>query len=231
MELGGCAPFIVLPDANLDVALEAAVAAKTRSNGEACNAANTFYVHSSLAEEFATRLAERFAALRVGDGLEPGVTIGALVSAGQRREVAALVDAAVADGARLLTGGVVPSGPGYFYPPTVLAGVPASSAILTTEIFGPVAPVTVFETVDEALTRANSVDVGLAGYAFTSDMALVQRLARELEVGLLAINTGPISNAAAPFGGTKRSGMGREGGPEGITDYLETLYLGLPRRL
>jgi succinate-semialdehyde dehydrogenase/glutarate-semialdehyde dehydrogenase len=230
MELGGCAPFIVFADADMDVALAAAVVAKTRSNGEACNAANTFYVHSSIADEFAARLAERLAKLRVGDGLTEGVELGPLVSADQRATVATLVEAAIADGARVLTGGQVSDGPGFFYPPTVLAGVPAGAAILRTEIFGPVAPVTSFETVDEVLTRANAVEVGLAGYIATRDMALVQRCAQDLEVGMLAVNTGPISNAAAPFGGVKKSGLGREGGPEGIAEYLDTIYVGLPRQ-
>jgi succinate-semialdehyde dehydrogenase/glutarate-semialdehyde dehydrogenase len=229
MELGGCAPFIVFADADLDVAVDSAVAAKTRSNGEACNAANTFYAQAGVAEEFARRLAERFAAIEVGDGLEPGVGLGPLVSRGQRQTVAELVDSAVHDGARPLTGGSVPPGAGYFYPPTVLAGVPEGSAVVTTEIFGPVAPVTPFETVDEVLARANAVDVGLAGYVYTRDMALVQRCVRELEVGMLAVNTGPISNAAAPFGGIKHSGLGREGGPEGIQEYVDSLYVGIPR--
>ncbi|MDR0626864.1 MAG: NAD-dependent succinate-semialdehyde dehydrogenase [Bifidobacteriaceae bacterium] len=229
MELGGCAPFIVFADADLDAAVAAAVVAKTRSNGEACNAANTFYVHESLVTDFSVRLAERFAALTVGDGLNPGVDLGPLVSAGQRRDVDSLVAAAIAAGAEVLTGGAPVDGPGFFYQPTVLGSVPKDAAILTTEIFGPVAPVTSFETVDEVLARANSVDVGLAGYIYTRDIKLVQRCARELEVGMLAVNTGPISNAAAPFGGIKRSGLGREGGPEGFEEYLDTIYVGLPR--
>ncbi|MDR3359447.1 MAG: NAD-dependent succinate-semialdehyde dehydrogenase [Bifidobacteriaceae bacterium] len=229
MELGGCAPFIVFADADLDVAVSAAVAAKTRSNGEACNAANTFYVHESLASAFAEALAAELAQLRVGDGLAAGVQLGPLVSAGQRSDVAALVDDAVRSGAAALTGGRAPEGPGFFYQPTVLADVPADAAILTTEIFGPVAPITAFSDVDEVLARANAVDVGLAGYVCTSSMALAQRCARELEIGMLAVNSGPISNAAAPFGGVKQSGLGREGGPEGIAEYLEMVYVGLPR--
>ncbi|MDR1188839.1 MAG: NAD-dependent succinate-semialdehyde dehydrogenase [Bifidobacteriaceae bacterium] len=229
MELGGCAPFIVFADADLDVAVEAAVATKIRSNGEACNASNTFYVHESLATDFAIRLAERLAGLKVGDGLDAGVNLGPLVSSGQRRDVAALVDSAVAAGAEVLTGGSAMDRPGFFYLPTVLGSVPASAAILTTEIFGPVAPVTSFETVDEVLRRANSVDVGLAGYVYTRSIELIQRCVRELEVGMVSANTGPISNAAAPFGGVKRSGLGREGGPEGFEEYLDTVYLGLPR--
>jgi len=229
MELGGCAPFIVLPDANLDVAVDAAVAAKVRSNGEACNAANTFYVHRSVVAEFSQRLAQRFAALRPGNGLDDGVDIGPLVSATQRRDVAALVEGAVAEGATVLTGGKIPDGVGFFYPPTVLGDVPADAEILRTEIFGPVAPITTFDTVDEVLARANRVAVGLAGYVYTESMAQVARMSRELQVGMIAVNTGPISNAAAPFGGIKHSGLGREGGPEGIAEYLDTLYIGLPR--
>jgi succinate-semialdehyde dehydrogenase/glutarate-semialdehyde dehydrogenase len=228
MELGGCAPFIVFADADLDVAVDAAVVGKTRSNGEACNAANTFYVHKSLATDFAVRLAERMAALKVGNGLDDGIDLGPLVSARQRSDVASLVDQAVGDGAEILTGGSSIDGPGFFYQPTVLGSVPASAAIVSTEIFGPVAPVTSFETVDEVLARANAVDVGLAGYIYTSDLRLIQRCARQLEVGMLAVNTGPISNAAAPFGGVKNSGLGREGGPEGFGEYLETVYIGLP---
>ena len=228
MELGGCAPFIVFPDANLDVALEAAVAAKLRSNGEACNAANSFYVHRSLIEEFTERLAARFAGLRAGNGLDQSASIGPLISADQRNDVAALVDSAVAAGATLLVGGEIPSGKGFFYPPTVLGDVPPDAAILKTEIFGPVVPITCFDTTEEVLARVNSVDVGLAGYVFTETMSLVSRLARELEVGMMSVNTGPISNAAAPFGGIKLSGLGREGGPEGIGEYLDTLYIGMP---
>jgi succinate-semialdehyde dehydrogenase/glutarate-semialdehyde dehydrogenase len=231
MALGGCAPVIVFEDADLDVAVASAVGAKLRSNGEACNAANTFYAHESVIDEFSGRLAEAFAALTVGPGIEAGTDLGALVSEGQRDDVASMVDRAVDQGAHVLTGGAVPDRTGYFYPPTVLARVPSDADILRQEIFGPVAPVTSFASVDEVIDRANSVDFGLAGYAYTRDMDLVARLTRELEVGLLAINTGPISNAAAPFGGVKMSGLGREGGPEGIEDYLEHLYVALPRRV
>jgi succinate-semialdehyde dehydrogenase/glutarate-semialdehyde dehydrogenase len=229
MELGGCAPFIVFPDADLELAVASALAAKIRSNGEACNAANTFYAHTSVAGEFAGQLAERLAALKTGNGLDPLTDLGPLVSLDQRQSVATLVDDAVSAGAKPLTGGRVPPGPGFFYPPTVLVAVPAQAAILGQEIFGPVAPVTSFESTEEVIARANSVDAGLAAYIQTGDMALVRRCAQELQVGMLAVNTGPISNAAAPFGGVKRSGLGREGGPEGIAEYTETLYLGLPR--
>ena len=229
MELGGCAPFIVFDDADLDQAVGSAVIAKTRSNGEACNAANAFYVQRPVAEEFATRLTEAFSALVVGSGLEPGVDLGPLVSTDQRTSVAELVEDAIARGSVLRTGGVVPQGTGFFYPPTVLAEVPEGARILTNEVFGPVAPITVFDTEDEAVRRANDVDFGLAGYLHTSDISRVTRLAARLQVGMLAVNTGPISNAAAPFGGVKQSGLGREGGTEGIAEYLECQYIALPR--
>jgi len=231
MELGGCAPFIVFDDADLDQAVRSAVIAKTRSNGEACNAANTFYVQSGIAEQFADRLTEAFSALRVGPGLEPGVDLGPLVSAVQRQSVAAAVEDALSRGARLRTGGVLPQGTGFFYPPTVLCDVPEGTPLLTHEIFGPVAPLTVFDTEEEIVRRANSTDYGLAGYLHTSDMTRVLRLSGQLQVGMVAVNTGPISNAAAPFGGVKQSGLGREGGTEGIEEYLECQYIGLPRAI
>jgi len=229
MELGGCAPFIVFDDADIDQAVRSAVIAKTRSNGEACNAANTFYVQRGVAEEFTAGFAKAFAGLQVGEGLTPGVDLGPLVSSGQRQDVARMVDEAADLGAERRTGGVVPDGVGFFYPPTVLGDVPEGTPILTQEIFGPVAPVTVFDDEDEVVRRANSTPFGLAGYLHTSDMSRVMRLAARLEVGMLSVNTGPISNAAAPFGGMKLSGMGREGGTEGISEYLECQYIGLPR--
>jgi len=229
MELGGCAPFIVFDDADLDQAVRSAVIAKTRSNGEACNAANTFYIQRGIAEEFAARLTEAFSALRVGSGLEPGVDLGPLVSGVQRQSVADAVDDALSHGAVLRTGGVIPEGTGFFYPPTVLSDVPEGTRILSHEIFGPVAPLTTFETEEEAVRRANGTDFGLAGYLHTSDMSRVVRVSAQLQVGMVAVNTGPISNAAAPFGGMKQSGLGREGGTEGIEEYLECQYIALPR--
>ncbi|MDR0960134.1 MAG: NAD-dependent succinate-semialdehyde dehydrogenase [Propionibacteriaceae bacterium] len=228
MELGGCAPFIVFADADLDRALDAAVATKLRSNGEACNAANTFYVEAPVAAAFARGLAERFAAVRLGPGLDDGVSLGALASAEQRDAVAELVDDAVARGATVLTGGTAPDGPGFFYPATVLADVPGDARIATEEIFGPVAPVVTFTSEDEVVERCQASDFGLQGYLHTADSARVTRLARLLEVGMLSVNTATISNAAAPFGGVKLSGLGREGGSEGIDEYLETQYIGLP---
>lgn len=226
MELGGCAPFIVFEDADLDVAVQAAQLTKMRNIGQACNAANTFYVHASRAEEFTARLGERFAALRIGAGLDPDSEVGPLVSAAQRDDVHGLVEAACASGARVITGGSPVQGPGFFYAPTVLADLPADAPILTSEIFGPVAPVTTFETEEEVIERANRNSVGLAGYVHTADMARVLRISERLEVGMIGINSGTVSNAAAPFGGVKHSGMGREGGPEGIEEYLETVYVG-----
>ncbi|MCL2735243.1 MAG: NAD-dependent succinate-semialdehyde dehydrogenase [Propionibacteriaceae bacterium] len=229
MELGGCAPFLVFDDADIDQAVRCAVTAKTRSNGEACNAANTFYVQRGVVEEFTDALTQAFARLTLGPGLDPGVDLGPLVSSSQRQEVASMVDQAVAQGAVRRTGGVVPESDGYFYPATVLADVPPDAAIATSEIFGPVAPVVSFDTEEEAVRLADRTDYGLAAYLHTADLSRVARIAERLEVGMLSVNTGPISNAAAPFGGMKHSGLGREGGSEGIGEYLECQYIGLPR--
>jgi succinate-semialdehyde dehydrogenase/glutarate-semialdehyde dehydrogenase len=227
MELGGNAPFVVFEDADLDTAVQAAIVAKLRNMGEACTAANRFLVHADVAEEFATRLAEAFAGLTVGPGLAPGSQIGPLIDEGSRAAVHDLVEGATAAGAALLTGGSLPDGPGWFYPPTVLADVPAEAPILGTEIFGPVAPVVSFADEDEAVRRANASDVGLAGYVFTEDVRRVLRLADRLEVGMLGVNRGLVSDAAAPFGGVKQSGLGREGGAEGIEEYLDTVYVSI----
>ncbi|ROR72566.1 NAD-dependent succinate-semialdehyde dehydrogenase [Bogoriella caseilytica] len=228
MELGGCAPFLVFEDADLDVALQAARAAKLRNIGEACTAANSFYVHESLAEEFAERLAAEFAALTVGPGLEPASEIGPIISEQQRERIVDLVHGATDDGARVLTGGEPIAGPGYFYPPTVLAEVAPGSEIMREEVFGPVAPVTTFREEDEVIALANASEMGLAGYVITRDLERVLRLTERLEVGMLGVNVGVLSNAAAPFGGVKHSGLGREGGAEGIEEFLETVYTALP---
>lgn len=228
MELGGNAPLIVFEDADLDVAVTGAHLAKLRNMGEACTAANRMIVHSSVAEEFGRRLAERFDALSVGDGMQEGTDVGPLISDKARSDVHALVEGAVADGATVLTGGRPVDGAGYFYSPTVLAGVPRDATILREEIFGPVAPITTFETEEEALAIANDAAVGLAGYVFTQDMDRVLRVTELLEVGMIGVNVGVISNAAAPFGGLKSSGLGREGGAEGIEEYLETVYVAFP---
>ncbi|CAM3870157.1 MAG: NAD-dependent succinate-semialdehyde dehydrogenase [Alphaproteobacteria bacterium] len=228
MELGGNAPFVVFEDADVDAAVDGAMVAKMRNMGEACTAANRFLVHSSVAEEFAEKLAARMGALTVGRGQDDGVDVGPLIEEKAVETVSQLVTDAVHDGARLLTGGSVPDGPGFFYPPTVLLGVPADSAINAEEIFGPVAPITTFETEDEAVARANDTEYGLASYVYTRDLSRTIRMAERLEYGMVGINTGLISNPAAPFGGVKASGFGREGGFEGIEEYLETTYVALP---
>lgn len=225
MELGGCAPFIVFEDADLDKAVDHAQMTKMRNMGEACNAANSFYVHESVADEFSRRFGERLGALKVGEGFDD-VQVGPLVSATQRDDITRMVDAAIAAGAEVVAGGKAVDGPGYFFLPTVLKNVHPEAEIITNEIFGPVAPVTTFKTEEEVIRRVNASDVGLAGYVHTADMARVLRLTERLEVGMLGVNSGTISNAAAPFGGVKHSGMGREGGSEGIEDYLETMYVG-----
>jgi succinate-semialdehyde dehydrogenase/glutarate-semialdehyde dehydrogenase len=227
MELGGNAPFLVFGDADVDAAVEGAMLAKMRNIGEACTAANRFIVHADVAEEFSTKLAGKMAALKVGDGLEDDVKVGPLVEEKQRDKVAELVDDAVEKGATVLTGGQVPDGQGWFYPPTVLTDVPLSAKVTTEEIFGPVAPIFTFTDEDEALRLANDTEYGLVAYAFTSDYARAVRVYEGLETGMVGINQGIVSNPAAPFGGVKASGFGREGGAEGIEEYLETKYVGL----
>jgi succinate-semialdehyde dehydrogenase/glutarate-semialdehyde dehydrogenase len=227
MELGGNAPLIVFEDADLDKAVEGAMLAKLRNMGEACTAANRFIVHESVASEFSKRVAEKMAALKVSRGTEEGANIGPLIDEKSRVSVHALVEDAVAKGAKVLTGGQVPSGDGYFYPPTVLANVPSNANILSEEIFGPVAPIITFKTEDQAVGLANLTEYGLVAYAFTENLNRGLRLAERLEVGMFGLNTGIVSNPAAPFGGVKSSGLGREGGFEGIEEYLETVYVGI----
>ncbi len=228
MELGGNAPFLVFDDADLDAAVDGAMAAKMRNMGEACTSANRFLVHASVAEDFAARLAERMGALRVGRGQDDGVDVGPLIDADAVGSVTALVSEAVDDGARVLVGGTAPEGAGHFYDPTVLVDVASSSRINREEIFGPVAPITTFETEQEAVARANDTEYGLSSYVYTRDLARSVRVAEGLEFGMVGLNTGLVSNAAAPFGGVKASGFGREGGFEGIEEYLETTYVALP---
>lgn len=230
MELGGNAAFLVFDDADLDAAVEGAVTAKMRNNGESCVAANRFLVQSSIAEDFTHRLTERMAGLRLGHGTEPDVAVGPLVNEGQRTTVSDLVDDAVGRGAEATTGGSVVEGPGHFYRPTVLADVPGDARILREEVFGPVAPVTTFADEDEALTAANGTEYGLVGYVFTRDLDRAVRVGEGLATGMVGLNTGLVSNAAAPFGGVKASGFGREGGDEGIREYLDTKYLALAVR-
>ncbi|WP_244930585.1 NAD-dependent succinate-semialdehyde dehydrogenase [Nocardioides sp. W7] len=228
MELGGNAPFLVFEDADVDAAVDGAMVAKMRNMGEACTAANRFLVHTSVAAEFAEKLGARMGALTVGRGQDSGVDVGPLIDEKAVESVGQLVTDAVHDGARVVTGGSAPDGPGYFFTPTVLVDVPVDSAINTQEIFGPVAPITTFETEEEAIERANDTEYGLASYAYTRDLARTIRLAETLDYGMVGINTGLISNPAAPFGGVKSSGFGREGGFEGIEEYLETTYVALP---
>ena len=227
MELGGNAPFIVFEDADLDAAVEGAMAAKMRNMGEACTAANRFLVHETVAAEFTTKFAKAMAALTTGRGTDPDTTVGPLIDAGARDDVHALVTAAIDAGATAVTGGAPVDGPGYFYQPTVLAYVPNTAAILGQEIFGPVAPITTFTTEEDAITLANSTEYGLASYLYSRDFNKLLRVAEHIEFGMVGFNAGIISNAAAPFGGVKHSGLGREGGTEGITEYTTTQYIGI----
>ena len=227
MELGGNAPFLVCEDADLDLVLDCAMQAKMRNGGEACIAANRFIVHESLSEEFTSRLTRRMAEVKMGNGLEEGVTLGPMITAKQRDGIAALVDDARGAGATVHLGGEVPQGKGYFYPATVLGDVPSDTRILREEIFGPVATVTTFATLEESIAAANDTEFGLAAYGFSENVHTCRRLAEELKAGMVGINRGAISDAAAPFGGIKQSGFGREGGAEGIEEYLDVKYLAL----
>ena len=227
MELGGNAPFLVFEDADLDAAVEGAMLAKMRNVGEACTAANRFHVHESVAEEFSARMAERMGKLKVGRGTEPDVDVGPLVDEAQREKVTELVDDAVARGARVLLGGGHADGPGYFFKPTVLSEVPGEARLLGEEIFGPVAPVATFTTEEQALAAANRTEYGLVAYVYTRDLQRAFRVCEGIETGMIGLNQGVVSNPAAPFGGVKQSGFGREGGFEGIGEYLETKYVAL----
>ena len=229
MELGGSAPFVVFDDADLDAAVDGAIAAKTRNIGEACTAANRFLVSESIRVEFVERFAAAMGALVVGPGSVPGTDLGPLIDDRSRQRVHALVTDAVADGARLVVGGDLPDGPGHFYPPTVLDSVSAASRVVTEEIFGPVAPVQAFTDEAEAARLANSTPYGLAAYVYTRDLDRVFRFVPRLQFGMVGVNTGVVSDPAAPFGGVKESGLGREGGREGIDEYLEHQYVGIAR--
>jgi succinate-semialdehyde dehydrogenase/glutarate-semialdehyde dehydrogenase len=225
MELGGNAPFLVFADAALDVAVEGAIAAKTRNGGEACTAANRFFVQRDVASEFSTKLAERIGALRIGRGTEEGVSIGPLINRAAVDKVERLVRDACERGAQVITGGSAVDGPGHFYQPTVLSGVPRDAQIAAEEIFGPVAPISVFDTEDEVLSAANDTEYGLVSYVFTTDLNRAVRVSERLDTGMVGLNAGVVSNPAAPFGGVKQSGLGREGGRIGIDEYLETKYV------
>jgi succinate-semialdehyde dehydrogenase/glutarate-semialdehyde dehydrogenase len=227
MELGGNAPFVVFEDADLDAAVDGALLAKMRNIGEACTAANRFYVHSSVAGEFARRLGERMDALPIGRGVENGVVVGPLIDAAAREKVSSLVEDAVRRGAEVVVGGKPLDRDGYFYPPTVLTNVPEDAQMRHEEIFGPVAPVVAFETEEEAITAANDTEYGLVSYVFTRDLDRALRVCERLETGMIGLNQGIVSNPAAPFGGMKHSGLGREGGHLGIEEYLETKYIAI----
>jgi succinate-semialdehyde dehydrogenase/glutarate-semialdehyde dehydrogenase len=225
MELGGNAPFIVFEDADIDAAIEGAMIAKMRNMGEACTAANRFYVQEKVHDEFAGKLTERMAALKMGNGLQDGVALGPLVNQEGRDKVRELVDDAVKKGAKVLTGGQAPSSKGYFYPATVLTGVPDNAAMLNEEIFGPVASIQTFRSEDEVIRRANDTEYGLVAYLYTRDLSRGMRVSEKLDFGMIGLNRGLVSDPAAPFGGTKQSGIGREGAHEGMMEFLETQYI------
>jgi succinate-semialdehyde dehydrogenase/glutarate-semialdehyde dehydrogenase len=227
MELGGNAPFLVFADADLDAAVDGAVIAKMRNIGEACTAANRFYVHRDVVQEFSRRLAERMDALKIGRGTEDGVDVGPLIDGDQRAKVKQLVGDAVDKGARVLVGGESVEGVGYFYRPTVLTDVPIEARLQREEIFGPVAPITPFSDDDEALANANNTEFGLVSYVYTTNLNRALRVSERLEAGMIGLNQGMVSNPAAPFGGIKHSGLGREGGNVGIDEYLETKYVAI----
>jgi succinate-semialdehyde dehydrogenase / glutarate-semialdehyde dehydrogenase len=225
MELGGNAPFVVFDDADLDAAVDGAMVAKMRNGGEACTAANRFFIQEGIAEEFTERLSRAMAALMVGPGYAEGTALGPLVNAKTQQKVADLVAEAVASGARARTGGSLPDGPGFFYPATVLSDVAPNAAILRTEIFGPVAPIVTFAGEKEAIDLANSTEYGLVSYVYTADLGRGLRVSEALEAGMVGLNRGMVSDPAAPFGGVKESGLGREGGVDGLLAFTETKYV------
>ena len=228
MELGGNAPFVVFEDADLDAAVAGAMIAKMRNIGEACTAANRFHVAQPVAAAFAEKLAAKMGALKIGRGTEDGVDVGPLIDEDQLQKVDELVRDAVAKGARVLCGGERVEGPGHFYKPTVLVDVPDDASLLKEEIFGPVAPIKAFSSEEEAIAAANDTEFGLVAYLYTADIKRALRVVERIETGMVGLNQGLVSNAGAPFGGVKHSGIGREGGPEGIEEYLETKYVALP---
>jgi succinate-semialdehyde dehydrogenase/glutarate-semialdehyde dehydrogenase len=225
MELGGNAPFIVFEDADIDAAIEGAMIAKMRNMGEACTAANRFYVHETVHDEFAKKLTAKMGGLKMGNGLDEGVALGPLVNAEGRDKVVELVDDAVKKGAKILTGGKKPEGPGFFYPATVLSNVPDNAKMLNEEIFGPVASIQTFRSEDEAIRRANDTEYGLVAYLYTKDLSRGMRVSEKLDFGMIGLNRGLVSDPAAPFGGTKQSGLGREGAHEGLMEFMETQYI------
>ncbi len=227
MELGGNAPFIVFDDADVDAAIDGAMVAKMRNMGEACTAANRFYVHEKVHREFADKLTAKMKSLKMGNGLQEGVALGPLVNAEGRDKVVSLVGDAVKKGAKVLTGGKRPDGPGYFYPATVLDNVPDNADMLNEEIFGPVAAIQTFKSEDEVVKRANDTEYGLVAYVYTNDLSRGLRVSERLDFGMVGLNRGLVSDPAAPFGGMKQSGVGREGAHEGLMEFLETQYISL----
>ncbi|MFA9444236.1 NAD-dependent succinate-semialdehyde dehydrogenase [Egicoccus sp. AB-alg6-2] len=225
MELGGNAPFVVFGDADLDAAVEGAMVAKMRNGGESCIAANRFLVHDSVAEEFSRKLAEQMGALKLGPGMDKSNDVGPVINEGAREEIAGMVDQSASGGAKVLVGGKSPSGPGWFYEPTVLSRVDRDDPLLAHEIFGPVAPVTSFSSDDEAIELANATEFGLAAYVYSGDLAHGLRACEAIEAGIVGLNRGFVSDPAAPFGGMKQSGLGREGAHEGLLEFLETQYI------
>jgi succinate-semialdehyde dehydrogenase / glutarate-semialdehyde dehydrogenase len=225
MELGGNAPFLVFEDADIDAAIEGAMIAKMRNQGEACTAANRFYVQEAVHDAFAAKLTEKMAALKMGNGLDESVALGPLVNADTRDKVQELVDDAVAKGAKVTVGGKRPGGKGYFYPATVLTNVSNDAKLLREEIFGPVAALKTFKTEDEAIREANATEYGLAAYLYTRDLSRGLRVSEKLDFGMIGLNRGLMSDPAAPFGGMKQSGLGREGAHEGLMEFLETQYV------
>ncbi len=229
MELGGNAPFVVFDDADVDAAVEGAMLAKMRNGGEACTAANRLHVSNALIDEFTDKFVKRMGEVTLGNGLDPGAKLGPLVNAKQVASVQELVDDAVEKGATVALGGQAPGGPGCFYPATVLTDVPPDARILKEEVFGPVAPIIGFDTEEEGIAAANDTEYGLASYIFTESLDRALRVAEALESGMVGVNRGVISDPAAPFGGVKESGFGREGGYEGIEEYLDTKYIALTK--
>ena len=228
MELGGNAPFLVFEDANIDAAVDGAMLAKMRNIGQACTAANRFIVHDSVADEFAAKLGARMGALQFGRGIDAATTMGPVINEKARQNMQRLVETTVSEGADVVTGGSARSGEGYFFEPTVLANVPPTATILNEEIFGPIAPIVRFKDEAQAVQLANATEYGLVSYAFTEDLKRGMRLVESLDTGMTGLNTGLVSNAAAPFGGVKQSGLGREGSHEGLQEYLETKYVMIP---
>ncbi|HZO46702.1 MAG TPA: NAD-dependent succinate-semialdehyde dehydrogenase [Xanthobacteraceae bacterium] len=225
MELGGNAPFIVFEDADIDAAIEGAMIAKMRNMGEACTAANRFFVHEKVHDEFAKKLTAKMGSLKMGNGLDDGVAVGPLVNKEGLDKVIELVEDAVGKGAKLLTGGKAPGGKGFFYPATVLANVPDNAKMLNEEIFGPVASLQTFKSDDEVIRRANDTEYGLVAYLYTKDLSRGMRVSEKLDFGMIGLNRGLVSDPAAPFGGMKQSGIGREGAHEGLMEFLETQYI------